>query len=404
MKNNEKIVNLDIKLEEVRDYPQPNTYVKISVEDVLAELDNYEITKGIKDVLQVYSLSDVDPKENYVLGKVIENKLVDNKLYCKVHFTNIQFESERISLLIRDTKLQVVIPKMYKKNTEILVSTIDFNQKVIDLALDFSIIIGQTSSIDTTSLVDEVDWDSQKEDKVKMSEAFIPTINSINPKTKNNILEKMFDIAFGTNGPLEYDFEDETKARPEISDSAFDSDYHCMIDIETLGTNDDCVISEISLIRFNPKTAEVFESIKVNMSIQDSLDEGFTISESTVFDFWFNQPKEVFERVNTDKQNRVSVEEGLEMIYDFLDSFSSYTYMWGKGPSFDLSKLKYHFLQFGYKELPWRFFEERCVRTINAIDTELVKSIEFEGDKHDSYHDCLHQINQISSVINKYNL
>lgn len=183
----------------------------------------------------------------------------------------------------------------------------------------------------------------------------------------------------------------------------YSHDSHVMVDLETLSTEHDAAIVEITLTRFTPKTGEVHESLKVNFDIDELLRSGFDVSKSTLIDFWLSQPEKVRNRVLTEGQ-RLPLEHGWALVYKFLKNIKNVK-IWGKGPSFDVSKMAYTMKQVLYDQpLPWSYWNERCVRTINAIDSVESKSIDFVGDKHDSYYDTLHQIKQVSTIIKKYNL
>lgn len=179
----------------------------------------------------------------------------------------------------------------------------------------------------------------------------------------------------------------------------YNSNYHCMLDIETLGEDDNSLISQISLVRFNPMTNERFESITVNIDIDDSIKKGFKIDSSTL-QWWMSQPR--FKEVMYDGE-RLKVKKALHKIQDFIHKNFSYNdlYIYGKSPRFDLAKLKNYYVKvLGLKTstLPWDFRKEIDVRTIITMNPELYKQSTV-SQPHDSLGDCYNQIDGVHAVI-----
>lgn len=177
----------------------------------------------------------------------------------------------------------------------------------------------------------------------------------------------------------------------------FDSVNHVMVDIETLSTENNAVIVQISAVQFNPYTGKNLNTFNANISIQSALDFGLNINESTLR-FWLEQEKSAIDMVFT--KNTVSLPEALLSFSNFIKSCSTSieecnTRIWGNGPSFDAAKLKsaYSATQL---QLPWIYWNERCVRTIVACDYSYKKNETFEGIKHYGIDDCKHQIKYIS--------
>jgi hypothetical protein len=51
--------------------------------------------------------------------------------------------------------------------------------------------------------------------------------------------------------------------------------------------------------------------------------------------------------------------------------------------------------------IPWKFWNERDIRTVLALDPDIKNKIEFEGEKHNPLSDCLYQIKYTSMIWNK---
>lgn len=174
-----------------------------------------------------------------------------------------------------------------------------------------------------------------------------------------------------------------------------------MLDIETLSTENDAVIVQISAVQFNPITGETYRTFDVNIDPQTAIDLGLNVSASTT-KFWLSQSKEAIDSVFN--KIAVSLHEALIGLKIFIISCSSSsdkvdTRIWGNGPSFDCSKIKSSYVALKLP-LPWLYFNERCVRTIVACDSSYKKNTPFTGIKHYGLDDCKHQIKYISEGLN----
>lgn len=180
-----------------------------------------------------------------------------------------------------------------------------------------------------------------------------------------------------------------------INKEYFDNN-HVMLDIETLSTKDNAVVTQIAMVRFCPFTGEAFESINRHISIQSCLDLGLVIDENTL-KFWLSQSKEA-------QNMAIKFGEDADEIYSVMASIDQFLELiedvriWGKGPGFDLSKLG-SIYQLSKMEKPWKFYNERCVRTMIA-DVDSARELIFNGVKHCAHDDCIHQINQVKEALN----
>lgn len=183
----------------------------------------------------------------------------------------------------------------------------------------------------------------------------------------------------------------------------FYENNHVMIDIETLGTNTDTVVTQIAAVSFNPVEGTILSEFNVHIDIQDSLNEGFTTSASTIL-WWFTQDEEARTKLVEMNKTSLKVKDALiEFKAYFHETFGpdlSEVKVWGNGATFDLNKMKTHFDKMGITA-PWLFWNERDVRTITAFDPELKDSIKMEGIKHDGLVDSRHQVKYLSAIINK---
>lgn len=164
-----------------------------------------------------------------------------------------------------------------------------------------------------------------------------------------------------------------------------------MIDIETLGVRSGSIITQIAVRGFSLECGvSTHQRLNKKIDISDSILNGMSIDQSTV-DWWKAQSKEARELVFSG--DKVSLSEALDELSKLVKSEDNVR-VWGNGSSFDISLLEeaYRIMN---KEIPWKFYRVRDLRTIVDL-AELKgfnkKDIKFEGVPHNAEDDCLHQI------------
>ena len=158
---------------------------------------------------------------------------------------------------------------------------------------------------------------------------------------------------------------------------------HLMIDLETLNTTPSSVILSAGACYFDANGIK--EQFYSELSIQDQLDMGRTISHSTLA-FWSEQPN----FTSFIYSPKVSI---LNFIIDFLEYLNLYqeSIIWANAPSFDLVILEdlYNSLR---TELPWNFRNFRDFRTLRKIFPSCPR---IGGSDHHALHDALSQAEYI---------
>lgn len=165
-----------------------------------------------------------------------------------------------------------------------------------------------------------------------------------------------------------------------------------MLDIETMGTSSNSAIVSIGAVEFNLETGEIGRTFYRNVDLQSCLDLGLHVEGSTV-SWWLKQTQEA--RESLDKHMKYSLPVALLNLSDFIDK-NNY-YVWGNSARFDCGIIAdaYKAIQVN---LPWRFFNERDVRTLVSFAPEIKKDYEFVGVAHDALADCIHQIGYCSKI------
>lgn len=173
-----------------------------------------------------------------------------------------------------------------------------------------------------------------------------------------------------------------------------------MTDIETMGNGSRAAIVQIAAVECDINTGETGATFKENVSLASSLDAGLEVNASTIL-WWMEQSedakKAVFSyykplaEVLLEFRNWITMRGGRDVM------------IWGRSPRFDCGIIgdAYKALKQG---IPWDFRNERCVRTIEAIDPAVKKAAVNTGVAHNGVDDCLYQIEYCSKIIQKHNL
>lgn len=173
-----------------------------------------------------------------------------------------------------------------------------------------------------------------------------------------------------------------------------------MIDIETLDNKNTSSIISLSAVQFDLQSGEIGKEFYELISLQSCLKYGLTISESTL-KWWLDQPIEIF------KQQLSGQKDLREVLHNFrlyLQSIGTENLqIWGNSNRFDCGILQNAYEATGYKEIPWKYYLERDVRTLVSFNPQIKKDEPFIGDKHNSLDDCKHQIKYCTKIYNQLN-
>lgn len=170
-----------------------------------------------------------------------------------------------------------------------------------------------------------------------------------------------------------------------------------MLDIETLGTDEDAIVISIGAVFFNPRTGELGGEFYHKLSFQDQIDLGRRPTQGAI-EFWLNQSKEaqaVF------SEEGLGTEQALKKFREFVleNSEEGKCKPWGNGPSFDITIMETLFKDFRV-EFPWRFWNVRCLRTFKEYIYKGT-DLEREGIYHHALDDCKHQIKIVHQGLSK---
>ena len=170
------------------------------------------------------------------------------------------------------------------------------------------------------------------------------------------------------------------------------------IDIETLGTKNDCVIVSIGAIIFNRADAPgtVIESFHVKLDIENQ--PGRVIYPDTMLWWMKDSMKEARKSAFSGQSVRLGL--ALKQLDDFCKAWDLGE-CWGCGPSFDMSILEHAYNQHR-QEFPIPFWKWSCVRTLESFlygcnTRKKGKANWLDGVAHDAIDDCLMEISVIQN-------
>lgn len=172
-----------------------------------------------------------------------------------------------------------------------------------------------------------------------------------------------------------------------------------MIDIETLSTSKNAAIVSIGAVFFNIETGELGRTFYQLVSQKSCVDLGLEVNAETLA-WWQKQDDEV--RIALNSINGVHLAVALYNLTSFISSeCGDKAVVWGNGPSFDCAILATAFNAVDMK-LPWRYSNERCVRTMVELGRTLLnvdpKHEKMIGTAHNALADAEHQARYVSKI------
>lgn len=172
-----------------------------------------------------------------------------------------------------------------------------------------------------------------------------------------------------------------------------------MIDLETMGTNSYSAIVSIAAVGFDLETGQKGPEFYRNVNLDSCLKNGLRVKGSTVM-WWMNQSQQARESLSN------PLPQDLETV---LMSFSDWVktnyqadelLMWGNSARFDLGLLHNAYEVFSM-EIPWKFWNERCVRTLVSFRPDIKNDYIHDGVDHNALSDCHKQIGYCSMIWNE---
>lgn len=166
---------------------------------------------------------------------------------------------------------------------------------------------------------------------------------------------------------------------------------HVMIDLETLGTSPGSVIWSIGAVKFDPLATDLIDTFHVVVDVRDAVARGFNIDAGTML--WWMDPSRTAPR---DALLAVDPIDAFSALHGFAQWFGTETMpVWGNGATFDNVLLRAAMEKVGV-ECPWRFWQDRCYRTVKSMPG--IPDIERLGTHHDALSDAISQARHLQAI------
>lgn len=138
-----------------------------------------------------------------------------------------------------------------------------------------------------------------------------------------------------------------------------------MIDLETLGVGPRAAILTIGWVKFDPHSQEMSEPYRIHVDVASCIERGMIVNDSTVR-WWMIQDEEA--RKAQANARPVDLAHALTFLSEQLSYEHPIQHVWGNGANFDISILETAYELCGM-EIPWKFYDVRCYRTIKSLST-----------------------------------
>ncbi|EBS4094433.1 exonuclease [Salmonella enterica subsp. enterica serovar Bareilly] len=177
---------------------------------------------------------------------------------------------------------------------------------------------------------------------------------------------------------------------------------HLMVDLETMGENQDAPIVAIAAVLFDPQTGKIGAIFYAVISLVDAMKSGAVPDGETIV-WWLQQSGEARSALLVDQRLLV---DALLQLREFINEHSDekLIQVWGNGATFDNVILRRSYERLGIP-CPWRFYNDRDIRTIvelgKAIGYDARNDIAFEGERHNALDDARHQAKYVSAIWQK---
>ena len=167
---------------------------------------------------------------------------------------------------------------------------------------------------------------------------------------------------------------------------------HVMVDLETLGTTADSAIMSIGAVSFDLNSDHVDdEAFYASISVESNTDLGRRVQEATLI-WWLKQRGAAQSVFNEPKR---SLESALVELSDWIGPRE--VMMWSNGADFDLPMLTHAYRQLGL-DVPWLFWNSRCVRTYKGLPQAKSVKVTREGVAHNAFADALYQARLVQAI------
>lgn len=189
------------------------------------------------------------------------------------------------------------------------------------------------------------------------------------------------------------------------------NELHMQIDLETLGTNDNCLVIQAAFVVFDPTSTYINKNASRNFLLDVREQKAKRDIDLDTLIWWLKTNPQLLASLLTTDQ-RTPVRDFLTCLNETIWNLNIQG-IWANSPSFDIDILKTLYKQAGHDiQNAISFRKERDVRTIKALanvgipetEAEMAKRGYEVGDVHNAYYDCIFQAVQTQICYQKLGL
>lgn len=170
-----------------------------------------------------------------------------------------------------------------------------------------------------------------------------------------------------------------------------------MVDLETLDTRPSSIILSIGACVVNWGRGEPTDPFYRVISVESCKEVGLTESASTKA--WWDRQSPEARTVFTDPN--VPLLQAMTDFAKYLKFFGiKDVKLWGNGSDFDNTIIAHAYNALGL-DAPWRFYNNRCFRTIKNAMSDHIKEPKREGTYHNALDDAMHQARSLLQLKGK---
>lgn len=163
-----------------------------------------------------------------------------------------------------------------------------------------------------------------------------------------------------------------------------------MVDLETMGVDNNAAIVSIGAVQFDPETGEIGSEFYEVIDLSSCVEAGLTLDASTIM-WWVGQSEAARKALMTPTG---TLSEILEKFTRWLPSRPK---IWGNGATFDNIILRSAYKALSM-DVPWKYYDERCFRTLKKEVP--VASVPFKGVHHNALDDARYQAQCAIEIFN----
>lgn len=177
---------------------------------------------------------------------------------------------------------------------------------------------------------------------------------------------------------------------------------HFVLDLETMGNGPNAAIVAIGCVRID--RGQITNEFYRRVNLESAIKHGGGEVDGDTIRWWLDQAE--------DARAEILAAEPTDYISDALvklDGFMGWAgadpetiLVWGNGASFDNVILASAYRRYSLPT-PWRYWNDRDLRTLLALYPEAKQAVPFEGTKHHALHDARHEAKLLCWVLNKIN-